>query len=185
MATNKDLTQSNHLSFVITVWIWTPSRHKLVIALVNSSAESNFVDDFWAKSNQVEPTSHHLKTIQGFEGYKTCSFTQFNLAVETTDTKEASLEDTYHFHSVKLVGYDMILGFPWLKAVNPLINWQEGEFILWTTASPENLDLSTEDAANKLLAGATAYLCTVTIPGIKLEAPTPWEEAIVLNVVTK
>ncbi|KAK2789107.1 hypothetical protein FQN52_006370 [Onygenales sp. PD_12] len=167
------------------VWIQTPSGHKLVIALVNSSTESNFVDDFWAKSNQVEPTSHHLKTIQGFKGYKTHSFAQFNLPVETTDAKEASLEDTYHFHSVKLVRYNMILGFPWLKAVNPLIDWQEGEFILQTTASPENLNLSMEDATNKLLAGTTVYLCTVTIPGIKLEALTPQEEAIVLNTVTK
>ncbi|KAK2786408.1 hypothetical protein FQN52_007865 [Onygenales sp. PD_12] len=133
----------------------------------------------------VEPTSCHLKTIQGFEGYKTYSFAQFDLPVETTDTKEASLEDTYHFHSVKLVGYDMILGFPWLKTVNPLINWQEGKFILWTATSPENLDLSVEDAANELLAGAMTYLCMVTIPDVKLEALTPQEEAIILNVIIK
>ncbi|KAK2732956.1 hypothetical protein FQN55_003790 [Onygenales sp. PD_40] len=167
------------------VWIWTPSGHKLVIALVNSSTESNFMDNFWVKSNQVEPTSHCLKIIQGFEGYKTHSFAQFDLPVETIDAKEASLEDTYYFHSVKLVGYNMILGFPWLKAVNPLIDWQEGEFILQTVASSENLNLSVEDAANELLAGAMAYLCMIIIPGVKLEALTPQEEVIALNMIIK
>ncbi|MBO0236859.1 hypothetical protein, partial [Vibrio parahaemolyticus] len=35
------------------------------------------------------------------------------------------METPITLDAVDMEGFDVILGFPWLKHVNPLINWQE------------------------------------------------------------
>ncbi|EEH41175.2 hypothetical protein PAAG_03461 [Paracoccidioides lutzii Pb01] len=111
--------------------------------------------------------------LNDFDGHQTRSFGTIKLAGEVSDNKGSTVRESHSFHIVKLSDYDMILEFPWLKQLNPLIDWKDGEFYLHKKLSNQKINLSAADAANELLTGVSGYVLTI-VPSSTSPASGPF-----------
>ena len=86
------------------------------------------------------------------------------------------------FKAISLASYDIILGYPWLKAVNPDIDWSDNHFqfrvlkeqpiekyVRGADDVETAVSLSAEDAITKILAGAVAYILHIIPADLKKE----------------
>ena len=117
---NKERKSS--LSFLITVQVRTPRGEKTVLALVDSGAEANFVSQYWAKTQDLENQAKVSRLVKAIDGRTVRTFGEYKFPVSATDSNGVTGTANQHFYAVDLTAYNMILGFPWLKKINPDIN---------------------------------------------------------------
>src|SRR4051794_19649654 len=105
---------------------------------------------------------HNLCTVEAVDSHMVQSFGEHNLAVSVIDQQGHNVSIQQPFHAIKLATYDMILGFPWLVEVNPLIDWQNSEFLLWNDSPESKFEkISAEEAMGEILTRAKANLVTI------------------------
>lgn len=89
-------------------------------AVIDSSAQGNFIDEAWAKEHGI-----HLKEL--------CDLSSLNTHLVTVDVSLTisvnNPETIFIFHSPLV---PIVLGHPWLVQHNPQINWAQGSIFSWT-----------------------------------------------------
>ena len=93
-------------------------------ALLDSGASGNFVDPRYLSGRNI----HCRKKTRTYELQSLGD--QPVISQVQDETRPAELRIGRHreqisFDVTELGGYDLVLGYPWLKLHNPVINWQE------------------------------------------------------------
>jgi hypothetical protein len=96
----------------------TVDKHRAVV-MVDSGSTGDFISDKLVQSGKLYSRKYEsVKTVWLADG-KEHTITSY---VEST-IKLGDLVEKVELSVIPLVGYDVILGIPWLKRHNPVINW--------------------------------------------------------------
>ncbi|KAL1990879.1 hypothetical protein VTN49DRAFT_5882 [Thermomyces lanuginosus] len=127
-------------SLVTTLAVETPRHGKQQIkALIDSGAEAHFVNLAWAEKFLGDVTGRSQR-IEAIDGQTVRSHGQHVVRVSLEDHKGESQNFLMPFEAVRVKGYDAIIGFPWLLAVNPDIHWNTGQ---WFYREPARVSFKT------------------------------------------
>ena len=178
-------TQLGRLSFIITVKIQMPTGIQDIVTLVDSGMEANFIHEYFAKSTAIKLNREDHKAVRTIDGCITHSFGTMNIVVGATDALGETRAMKHTFKAISLSSYDIVLGYPWLKTVNPDIDWSEDHFqfrVLKEQPIEEYMrgeddvetavSLSAEDAITKILAGAVVYILHIMPANLEKEDNT-------------
>ena len=111
-------------ALLIAVTIKTPAGLRVVQCLIDSGAEANFVSQSLVKDLQLpEDEKVAGEWVEAIDGHSIRSYNRHTLDLNVGDSEGASEDLECEFYAVDMRGYDMILGYPWLDAINPDIIW--------------------------------------------------------------
>lgn len=93
-------------------------------AMIDSGATENFIDldyaKFWKLNLRKKPTPGIVRCVDGTE-VKSGPVTH---DIQTNMTTGQQHHETIRLHAIKLAGAPVILGIPWLRLHNPLVDWR-------------------------------------------------------------
>lgn len=113
------------LALVAEVIIPTKNGQKKAMALIDSGAQANFVSQHWIKEHLPDVPNPRPRQVRAIDGHEIYSYGQRRLDVQATDRADITREFRHTFNAVEMVGYDIILGYPWLRQTNPDVDWLE------------------------------------------------------------
>ena len=119
-AMQPDQPERKHLAF--TIWITTPKGPKEAYCLLDSGAESNFIQQRWAKQYLPDIDSP-VRQVRAINDTTVKSYGSRELNLIIADADAEFRDHTEIMESVDISEYDAILGFPWLETANPIIDW--------------------------------------------------------------
>lgn len=105
-----------------SLWIETPKGPVEAFCLLDSGAESSFVQQRWAKQYlpDIDATVRQVRAINDTT-VKSYGSRRLHLTVGDAN---GELRDQYEtVESVDMLEYDIILGYPWLEHVDPDVHW--------------------------------------------------------------
>ena len=118
----------DHIETPITLWksqSQTNQNTKLSLsALIDCGATANFIDEQFALLLKLTPLETKAAKVVDVNG-RTISPTKqalFRIPMSISDAPPT----TYTFRAIPMQGHRVILGLPWLREVNPLIDWVTG-----------------------------------------------------------
>ena len=114
-----DQPEWKYLAF--TIWITTPKGPKEAYCLLDSSMESNFIQQYWAKQYLLDINSP-VWQVQAINNTTVKSYSSQELNLIIMDADVEFQDHTEIMESVDISEYNTILGFPWLETANPIIN---------------------------------------------------------------
>ena len=145
-------TKSTKSHFHILCYLKGHHHTTKVAAMVDSGATSLFINHKYANNHKMlkEPLTHPI-TLYDIDG-------SWNEAGSITHKVKLLLKvgqdkENFNFYVTSLGPEKVILGLPWLRHCNPVINWQKGTMKLSADQgmNPEPLELEvTKIVANKM-----------------------------------
>lgn len=103
--------------------------------------------------------------VKALNGHTIRSYGTQSLVMRATDAEGSAHEHKIRGQAVRMKGYDLILGFPWLKQINPDIDWRQTNWrYRHKVISDGDSGIEIVDAetiTNEVLAGAEAYTMTI------------------------
>ena len=131
-------------------------------ALYDSGAEINLIRHDLAKEHELTPSLRWRKPIAGFlDEHRIKLHSAHELTVSVTDIHNCTkVVGPQPFWAADFVGYDLILGYPWLAEADPKIRFKTGTFEWWNDQESEgrisvtNLEHILDDVAR----GETVYV---------------------------
>jgi len=101
----------------------TPSGIVKLTALVDSGAEINLINQVLYKQYGIQPVLDlDLLRAKFLDDNKLTLYVAYRARVTTSDASNVVLGVEQVLHGAAFVGYDLVLGYPWLEAANPLVN---------------------------------------------------------------
>ena len=114
-------------SIQLQIEIPTSQGWRTLNALLDSGAEENFISQKIIVEARLVPQSA-LARVKTVNGHPVSLYGRHALETYASDARGRTGYTEQKFLATDIVGYDMILGFPWLKAVNPEIDWKTNEW---------------------------------------------------------
>ena len=99
-----------------------------VRVLIDSGAELSFISQRIIAENGLSATTLSIRA-HAVDGHEVQVYGEHDLKVHATDERGPCYEQAVHFLASNISDFDVILGQPWLRAVNPDILWDHG---LWS-----------------------------------------------------
>ena len=100
------------------IWVGTPNGPRRAWCLLDSGAESGFVQQRWAKQYLPDIDSPVCQ-VRAINNITVKSYDSHQLDLTIGDADGDLWDHTETMESVDMVEYDIILGFPWLEQVDP------------------------------------------------------------------
>ena len=146
---------------------------KTLHALIDSGATSNFISQLCVKSIDLPGSDAEPTRISTLNGQPLATYQTHHTRVTLQDSDGQRRETSQTLIGANMVGYDVILGMPWLTSQNPNIDWATGtwrpraEPVLqhaYATAPPQAITLegATTFQATLREADTTPYVLHVT-----------------------
>jgi transposase InsO family protein len=104
-----------------------PEGARQITALLDSGAEANFISQLVVKDLEL-PLKPYQGGAHGVAGHPLHIYGLAQAPVTAVDKRGASGTHTMPFISTNLKGFDVILGMPWLREVDPSVSWKEGSW---------------------------------------------------------
>ena len=89
----------------------------------------NFVAQMTVKEFGLEPKKRWVHKVSAIDEHPLQTFGAHYLEMEVRDREGTPVTSTERMVAASIAGYDVILGKPWLKRHNPIVDW---EVDLWT-----------------------------------------------------
>jgi hypothetical protein len=128
--------------------------------LIDSGAESNFINQKWTEQYYPDSPSKPRK-VKALDGRRIRAYGQHKLSVHAEDADGLSRNHTHVFEAVDMDGYDMILGFPWLQATNPDIDWVQRTWRYRDLSDMKVSIITAQKAAKIVHKGNSAFVVTI------------------------
>jgi hypothetical protein len=127
-------------------------------ALLDCGAEGNFVDQKWVKEH-LPDTGELPRRIHALDGHKITSYSQRRLKIGAVDRNNLGRESVQTLEAVDIAGYDIILGYPWLRDINPDCDWENRTWAYREVSSMSDVELINSHKLDRLLRkGNSAYI---------------------------
>jgi transposase InsO family protein len=138
----------------------TPKGKVTAWALLDSGAECNFMDQRWAKQHLPKPSTP-MRRVHALDGHEIMSYGKHRVLTSVADKEGLRREHVHSFEAVEMAGYDVILGFPWLFAINPEIDWIQRTWSYREKTEFHDIKLLTADEAmRQIVKGNVGYVIT-------------------------
>ena len=96
----------------------------IIDALLDSGAEVNIISPMAAKKLDWQPAGATSTIVRGIDGQTMISFGVYEEGIEVTDSWHQKRVTKCVFHSIASDEYAMVLGYPWLEAVDPQVSFK-------------------------------------------------------------
>lgn len=107
------------------------------LALVDSGAEGNFIDEMWARENKIPLVDlTDVATVFALDGRELSSVRRVTSPVSLTVS--GNHHETVSFYVFQSPFTPIVLGHPWLIQHNPHIDWVKGSIHSWSLACHVN-----------------------------------------------
>ena len=117
---------------------------KELTALVDSGAELNFILQMAVKEAAFNESDIAMKVVTTLDGHTLLVYGEHDVLTRIANTMGNVTERSNHFYSVDIQRYDTILGYPWLQAHNPEVDWATGTWSYTTRSEPSEVtDITT------------------------------------------
>ena len=114
--------QQSSLAVAITVQIKISQGWSIVFALLDLSAEANFVNQQWAKENNLSEIKYLSQEVSAIDGHYVKIYGHHILEAQLINSHAVTQSCTHAFEAVDLSDYDLILNYSWLQVVNLNVN---------------------------------------------------------------
>src|SRR2546429_350145 len=101
-------------------------RTRTVRALIDSGADENFISQLLAVELGLKPTATPTPAIRTLNGERLTTYHYYTIPTRLENEEGERLEITDEFLGADMVGFDLILGMPWLYNANPDVQWDTG-----------------------------------------------------------
>lgn len=100
-------------------------RRRPARILVDSGSSGNFVASSWVRQHnmQLQPSKQEVRLANGVRVHTSGMLPAAHLSI-------GSYQTTTDLQVADIAGYDVILGQPWLRKVNPAIDWSTGRAVI-------------------------------------------------------
>jgi hypothetical protein len=132
----RKIGERKELHIPITLISKTHLKTVEMTVVIDSGASGTFISESFVKEHKI--TTHRLKEpfrVNNADGTNSRKGSITHYCVLTMKIDQRTMRGKFNVH--KLGRHDLILlGIPWLKAMNPVINWAEETLTLpWTEKS--------------------------------------------------
>ena len=161
-ATALGLGQNRRSRFAVAfnIELQTPKGRVTAWALLDCGSEQNFVNHEWAKRH-LPQAGMSTKKVHALDGHEIMSYGKHRVLTHVADHKGLAREHVHSFEAVEMAGYDVILGLPWLFAVNPEIDWINRTWVYRENTEDYDISLlSAEEAMRQIIKGNVGYAIT-------------------------
>jgi hypothetical protein len=112
-------------SLTMEIEVDTPKGPVKMRALLDSGSQRNVISQTFAIAYELQPTTTtvRLRTVSGQE---IRVYGEHRLDTAATDMRGRYKKRTHPYLATDIQTHDVILGYPWLKDVNPGIDWEKG-----------------------------------------------------------
>lgn len=163
VALGKDPKEAKPTNSLVTqVVLRLPQGNRMVNALVDSGAHENFLSQKFAieAGLQADPTTMGAYTI---DGHRVAIYGRHALVTQAIDMHGAKGETKQEYLATDSDQYDVILGYPWIEAVDPDCRWRERT---WAYRKDEDLEVKEVSAKTMAQIAQTAPVFMVFVhPG--------------------
>lgn len=124
---------------------------RMLHALIDCGAEENFLSQRWVVEQGLRATSSTMaaKTI---DDHKVVIYGEHMLSTAAIDSKGVQRESQQKFYACDMHAYDMILGWTWLRQMNPDCHWDDST---WYYREQPHIVAETARQFQKTLQGET------------------------------
>lgn len=103
------------------------------------------------------------RKIKALDGHKVTSYGKTQMTIHATHNQGITRKAPREMHSVDIDGYDVILGYPWLRDVNPRVDWADRMWAYKEGRLGENVIVIPEKKVDRAFRkGATIFAAFVT-----------------------
>lgn len=142
----------------------------------------NFISQMCVKELDLPVVEERPPRVNTLDGHPLQTYGVHRPEVRLDDSKGERRSTTVEFVAANMIGYDMILGMPWLDQYDPDIRWSTRS---WTWRLHDS-DASSQDTPKEdiLFVGAASFLSTWRRGDMQLYAvypqavPPPWAEGM-------
>ena len=120
-------TSASEECIFLDVEIQTPQGKRMLRALLDSGAQGNFLSQAIVIEEKILLSKTSTR-VNGVGGHEVTVYGQSLIETHATDMRGISRWAQHSFYAANLRGFDVILGMPWLRSVNPEISWTEREW---------------------------------------------------------
>jgi hypothetical protein len=108
---------------VIEIDIEVPHGKRTLLALVDSGAQKNFIDQRVVLQNEIEGTKPLMKAV-AVDGHPIRTYGQVSCETHATDGRGVTRSVSEDFIATDIAKYDVILGWPWLINTDCDCHWR-------------------------------------------------------------
>jgi Reverse transcriptase (RNA-dependent DNA polymerase)/RNase H-like domain found in reverse transcriptase/Integrase zinc binding domain/Chromo (CHRromatin Organisation MOdifier) domain/Integrase core domain len=129
MALGLNMIEANNSEecIFLDVEVQTPQGKRMLHALLDSGAQGNFISQAIVLEERI-PFEKTSARVNGVGGQGVSVYGAGTLETHARDMRGIQRWSDHPFYAVNLQGFELILGMPWLKKMNPDISWTEREW---------------------------------------------------------
>ena len=99
---------------------------RTVRALIDSGASVNFISQLVVAEMKLKPSAVPAPAVRTLNGERLTTYYYHTLPLRMLDAGGKQLKTADYFLAADIEGFDMVLGMPWLRNIDPDIQWTEG-----------------------------------------------------------
>ncbi|KAK5418095.1 hypothetical protein LTR06_001844 [Exophiala xenobiotica] len=112
-------------SLTMEIEVDTPKGPVKMRALLDSGSTKNVISQTFAIAYELQPTTTTVR-LRNVSGQEIRVYGEHRLDTAATDMRGRYKKRTHPYLAADIQAHDVILGYPWLKDVNPRIDWEKG-----------------------------------------------------------
>ncbi|KAI9776001.1 MAG: hypothetical protein M1816_005648 [Peltula sp. TS41687] len=110
----------------VAVQVRTPTGWKTLTALIDSGANENFISHLRAAELGIKPRlDEATPRVTTIDETQLQVYGVYRPHIRATDNSGITGESHSRLLAASFTGWDIVLGWPWLKELNPDINWRD------------------------------------------------------------
>lgn len=95
------------------------------MALIDSGADENFISRAFVKESDLTIAGEGPGLVKSIHEKEEVCYGTVKLPAQFTDSTQRQRRDELECLVIDMPGLDIVLGYPWLEGVNPVIDWRE------------------------------------------------------------
>jgi RNase H-like domain found in reverse transcriptase/Reverse transcriptase (RNA-dependent DNA polymerase)/Integrase zinc binding domain/Integrase core domain/Chromo (CHRromatin Organisation MOdifier) domain len=111
----------------LDIEVQTPRGKRRLRALLDSGAQGNFISQAIVVEEGLS-LERTATRVNGVGGHTVAVHGKGLFATHATDMRGVDRWGQHSYYAATLSGFELILGMPWLKSINPDVNWAEREW---------------------------------------------------------
>nr|KAK5434596.1 hypothetical protein LTR18_010471 [Exophiala xenobiotica] len=112
-------------SLTMEIEVDTPKGPVKMRALLDSGSTKNVISQTFAIAYELQPTTTTVR-LRNVSGQEIRVYGEHRLDTAATDMRGRYKKRSHPYLAADIQAHDVILGYPWLKDVNPRIDWEKG-----------------------------------------------------------
>jgi hypothetical protein len=176
--------KSSEQCIYLDVEIHISQGRRTLHALLDSGAHGNFISQAIVLEERIA-LERTTTRVNGVGGQDVTVYGRGPIEAHASDARGVTRGTRHPFYAANLVGFELILGMPWLKSVNPEVNWANREWVYRESTATIQIDTAENFIAQDEVIQAGLIIiqpmnvlrdADVSLANLEIQNPTLLEE---------